>query len=340
MPPSLRAPLCVFSCAKINLSLDILARRGDGYHELRSVVHTVALCDTLRFAFDQSGSWRLCCDDALLEGDSNLCLRAARAWTEAAQSNGFPPGAGGQITLEKRIPYGAGLGGGSGNAWATLAALSRALDRDGKYLPAPEAMALAKTLGADVPLFARGGAQVLEGIGERISPLPPLRGWVVLAQPRERISTPQAYGAWDATGSTSGHASATLLQAWKNSGARLEDVARCLGNDMRAGATALGVPVHTGIEALLHAGALGAEMTGSGSAVFGLCRDEAHAQQVRGHANALLNAGVGQIDGVAWRLWSAPLCSYGLRWTEESPEEERQVLRRSVGRFGKEEDGQ
>ncbi len=310
-------PFAIVSCAKINLSLDIVGLRADGYHELRSVVHTLALHDTLSFEFG-GGGWRLSCDDPELETPGNLCLKAARAWAELARANGLSGPLGGDISLRKRIPHGAGLGGGSGNAWAVLEALSRAYDPEGKRIPRPELQALAKTVGADVPLFARGGALLLEGIGERLEPLPSLLGWAVLAQPSARVSTPQAFRSWDATQEPSGAMTPALLQAWRGIGApenpqaqqeRLSLVAGRLGNDLRRAARALGVPVEAGIESLRQAGALGAEMTGSGSAVFGLCRDEGHARQVQAAASESLNA---RQPG-EWQLWRAPRCNYGAR---------------------------
>ena len=306
-------PLSILSCAKVNLSLDIVGLRPDGYHELRSIVHTLALCDTLRLTFDDSRNWRLRCDDPALQTPDNLCLRAARAWSQAAQSRGLED-IGGEISLLKRIPYGAGLGGGSGNAWAVLEALSHAFDREHKMVPQADLEEMAKRLGADVPLFARGGALLIEGIGERITELSALSAWVVLAQPREIISTPAAFQVWDNADVPSGQHTPRLLRAWNDSAAtdeeRLELIGARLGNDLSVAARALGVPVGAGIEALLEAGALGAEMTGSGSAVFGLCRDEEHARQVFQSANAVLSD---QREEHGWRLWSAPLCSYGTR---------------------------
>lgn len=303
------------SCAKINLSLDIVGLLPDGYHELRSIVHTLALCDTLHFTFDGSSNWRLRCDDASLQTSDNLCLRAARAWAQAARSRGLES-SGGEISLLKRIPHGAGLGGGSGNAWAVLEALSHAFDAEHELVPQQELEAMAKRLGADVPLFARGGALLIEGIGERVTGLSGLSGWVVLAQPREIISTPEAFGAWDSAEVPSGQHTPRLLEAWhdgmESGEERLRLIGARLGNDLSTAARALGVPVGDGIEALRAAGALGAEMTGSGSAVFGLCLNEEHAQQVRERAGALLS-GEDESAEHGWRLWSGALCSYGTR---------------------------
>jgi 4-diphosphocytidyl-2-C-methyl-D-erythritol kinase len=220
----------------------------------------------------------------------------------------LPAGIGGEISLLKRIPYGAGLGGGSGNAWAVLAALSHALDPHGEVLTRSQLLEMAKTLGADVPLFAAGGAALIEGIGERVTPLPALQAWVVLAQPREVISTPASYRAWDSSGLDSGLATAPLLAAWGNH-EPLQVLGGLLGNDLRHSASALGVPVEDGLQALREAGAAGAEMTGSGSAVFGLCHDAEHAADVEAHTRCALDA---RAPG-EWRLWKAPLCDYGVR---------------------------
>jgi 4-diphosphocytidyl-2-C-methyl-D-erythritol kinase len=116
------------SAAKVNLTLDVLARRADGYHELRSIVHTVGWWDVLGYEFGIGPGLSLRCNDSRLYGEDNLCLKAARAWLSASQAirpvrfNGL------RITLQKMIPAGAGLGGGSGNAAATLLALNRHFD--------------------------------------------------------------------------------------------------------------------------------------------------------------------------------------------------------------------
>jgi len=286
------------SPAKINLCLDVLSRRDDGYHELQSVAHTVGLWDTLAFEFGGAG-FSLRCNDAALETQDNLCWHAARAWQSATQIE-----IGGlKIALQKIIPSGAGLGGGSGNAAATLLALNRKFDEP---LNANDLSEVAATLGADVPLFLRGGCVLMEGVGEKLTPLPPLSGWLLLAQPTRGLSTPAVYRRFDELEKTSMRATSALLAAMKTG--ELKQIADALGNDLTAAAQSLGEDVNGLIAKLRECGALSAEMTGSGSCVFGIFVDEATARaalrQCEGNplfhrvfVAPLVGAGVEMVDG-------------------------------------------
>lgn len=177
------------SPCKVNLLLNILGRRPDGFHELETVMHPVALCDELRFT--RGGpDVRLTCSDPALPADStNLVHRAATAFLAAA---GIREGAG--IHLEKRIPLAAGLGGGSGNAANTLLGLNELF---GQPLPAEKLHELAAALGSDVPFFLQDGPALATGRGERIEPLGPLaamRGAAFfLVHPGFGIATAWAY---------------------------------------------------------------------------------------------------------------------------------------------------
>lgn len=293
-------PLIVHSAAKVNLTLDILSRRRDGYHELQSVVHAVGLWDTLTFDFDTNDGFRLECSDTRLEGSDNLIFKALRAWLSAAENHGFLWGPHLHVYLEKHIPMGAGLGGGSGNAAATLLALNHQ-HRD--VLSEAELLRVAATLGADVPFFLKGGGALMEGIGEKLSPLPALDGWLVIVQPLQTLSTPQVYRAWDELNRESQRATPRLLEALndtdlRGTGLTLKDLTRAglqqvdvapphlpgvagaLGNDLESAAQTL-LPELRPLAAMLCAhGALGAQMSGSGSAVFGLFESEAEARHV------------------------------------------------------------
>ncbi len=142
-------PLEKNSPCKVNLLLNILGRRPDGFHELETVMHPVNVCDRLTFERHGRGV-KLTCDDASLHVDSrNLVHRAATAFLEAAQIPG-----GISIRLEKRIPLAAGLGGGSSNAAATLLALNELF---GGPLPPEQLRKLAAALGSDVPFFLQNG---------------------------------------------------------------------------------------------------------------------------------------------------------------------------------------
>ncbi len=177
------------SPCKINLLLNILGRRPDGFHELETVMYPVNLCD--RLSFERGGRGvALTCSDASLPMDSgNLVHRAATAFLEAAQIND-----GVRVYLEKRIPVAAGLGGGSGNAATTLLGLNELF---GQPLPAEKLQELAASLGSDIPFFLQTKPALATGRGENVQPLdffPALRGTMfLLIHPGFGISTAWAY---------------------------------------------------------------------------------------------------------------------------------------------------
>jgi 4-diphosphocytidyl-2-C-methyl-D-erythritol kinase len=183
------APLEKASPCKINLLLNILGRRADGFHELETILQPVKVCD--RLSFERCGAAvDLSCNDATLPVDArNLVHRAATAFLQAAKI-----GEGVRIQLEKRIPLAAGLGGGSGNAATTLLALNELF---GRPLPAARLEELAAALGSDVPFFLQSKPALATGRGEKIQPLadfPALRGKAfLLVHPGFGISTPWAY---------------------------------------------------------------------------------------------------------------------------------------------------
>ena len=180
--------------AKINLFLDVLSRREDGYHNLSSLMHSVSLCDlvTVDFRPEFSTAIRLeASGDPRMPTDCrNLAWRAAERFLSHVKRSGKV-----WIRIEKHIPMEAGLAGGSADAAAVLRALNRLL---GSPLSTDELCTLGATLGADVPFCIRGGAALVEGIGERLTPLTPLsRIPLVIACMGEGISTPWAYGRLD-----------------------------------------------------------------------------------------------------------------------------------------------
>ena len=150
--------------AKLNLTLEVLGRREDGYHQVRTVLQTIDLADRLEIS--PAPSLRVECDDRSLSGENNLVWHAAAA---LAKFGNKPPQA--QIFIHKRIPVGMGLGGGSSDAAAALLALNECW---GLNLPLHELAQVAAELGSDVAFFLWGGTALGEGRGERIEPLPPL----------------------------------------------------------------------------------------------------------------------------------------------------------------------
>jgi 4-diphosphocytidyl-2-C-methyl-D-erythritol kinase len=164
--------------AKINLTLEVLGRRDDGYHEVRTILQTVDLADWLDIR--PAPSLLVGCEDPTLNGDVNLVWRAAVA---LAQSYGVEPKA--RIFIQKRIPAGMGLGGGSSDAAAVLLALNRLW---GLSLSKEELAQVAADIGSDVPFFLWGGTALAEGRGERTTPLPPLPSMsVLLICPKETM---------------------------------------------------------------------------------------------------------------------------------------------------------
>ena len=176
--------------AKINLSLRVLGRRADGFHDLESLMCPVSVFDTLDVTRRAEGGLEFVCDDATLpSGDDNLVVRAARLFCGA---RGIEPQV--RIALTKRIPHGAGLGGGSSDAATTLLALDRLFETQ---LSRDALAALAAELGSDVPFFIYQSAAMIRGRGERVEPVAfPCVLPLLLLKPPFGVPTPWAYSRW------------------------------------------------------------------------------------------------------------------------------------------------
>ncbi len=186
--------------AKINLTLDILGRREDGFHEVRSLVIGVDLCDRIGCRSAQLPGVTITCADPTISGAKNLCYHAA---VKVAERLGIRPTV--EIEIDKLIPIGAGLGGGSSDAAAALRLCNKVW---GSRLSDRELAEIGAALGSDVPLFFSLPAAVLTGRGERVQRLRlQWCGWVLLVFPSEAIATADVYGAWrpsDAAGLPTG----------------------------------------------------------------------------------------------------------------------------------------
>jgi len=258
--------------AKVNLSLDVGAERPDGYHEIESVMHTIALHDAITLREAGPGIEVLVTDGHAVPTDHrNLVARAAQMLRET-----FGVTRPVQIELTKRIPVAAGLGGGSSDAAVTLLGLVQMwkLRLDGREL-----LALATQLGADVPFFLEGGGAVARGKGERITYLPPLpTTWVVLARPRVEVSTAWAYRQLPAGGPAARPRTAAMIEAVRREDVR--EVGRLLHNVFED-IVAQTHPVIKDLKArILRGEAYGASMSGTGPSVFGLMANEAAARKV------------------------------------------------------------
>jgi 4-diphosphocytidyl-2-C-methyl-D-erythritol kinase len=176
------------SPAKLNLFLYITGQRADGYHTLQTLFQFLDYGDTITIDLRDDGELHLLTPVAGVPDEENLIVRAARLLMKtAAQSGRLPDGAGADISIDKRLPMGGGLGGGSSNAATMLVALNH-LWRCG--LSVDELATMGLTLGADVPVFVRGHAAFAEGVGEELTPVTVPEKWYLVAHPGESIPTP------------------------------------------------------------------------------------------------------------------------------------------------------
>ena len=285
------ADVLVRAPAKVNLFLEVLRRRADGYHELATLMTAVSLYDTLRFRDDPSGSVRLRCDRAdLSAGPDNLICRAAELLRRRVGRD-----LGVNAFLWKRIPTAAGLGGGSSDAAAALAGLN-VLWRLG--LRWDELTALGAELGSDVPFFFAGRpprsrlglVSWCTGRGEKVEPLAlgrPLD--FVLVSPPFGLSTAEVFGNIVAPpGPVSGEDVRRAAEAGD-----VEELGRRLHNRLQAAAERLRPETAEWRERLAALGPAGAMMTGSGSTVFALCRSPEEALRVARGLNAFREKGAG-----------------------------------------------
>ena len=257
--------------AKLNISLDVTARRADGYHDMVMVMQTVSLCDELELTLDGSGAVRAETNLSFIPGDErNLAVKAAKLYLARIGESGQ----GVHIAIRKRIPVGAGMGGGSSDAAAVLRAMNRLFDGrlDGARLTE-----ISGEVGSDVPFCVSGGTALAEGRGEILTPLPDFPECAfVICKPEFSISTPELFKKLDMLRSRHHPDTAGIVEALR--AGELAQICRRMYNvfeyvDDRRMRTVAELK-----NALLDAGALGAVMTGTGSAVFGIFPDEAQAE--------------------------------------------------------------
>jgi 4-diphosphocytidyl-2-C-methyl-D-erythritol kinase len=259
--------------AKINLLLTVVGRRGDGYHELRTVYQTVSLADRLTFEWPVKTLSLVCDAREVPAGEENLVLRAARAYGRAA---GRTPRV--RIRLEKRIPSRAGLGGGSSDAAVTLLALNAL---GGKRLPDASLVDLAAGLGSDVPFFLVGGTALGLGRGEIVRPLADLEpSSVLLAVPPFGISTREAFSRV-AAGLTP-RARQTSIYRFSRQWVTASRGFGPARNDLEQASAGLAPALAGLIQTMRAAGATDVAMTGSGSAVYGMFAGRDRARAARG----------------------------------------------------------
>ena len=259
--------------AKINLSLDVVGKRADGYHLMDMVMQSVSLCDTLQISRTEKDISFSCSEQSLPQGSDNLAVRAANAFFKAAGISG-----GASVRLIKRIPSGAGMAGGSADAAAVLVGLNALYETS---LSQAALCALGLTLGADVPFCLTGATARVTGIGEVIEPLPNLPPCFFAAvKPRFSISTKEAFTRFDCGETVVRPDTSAVCRAVRKGDLIL--LGQNLCNVFEQTET---VPVLQKVkQTLLSCGAYGAVMTGSGSVIYGLFANRKEAETA---ANAI-----------------------------------------------------
>ncbi|GAG82043.1 unnamed protein product, partial [marine sediment metagenome] len=261
----------VLAPAKLNLTLEVLAKRRDGFHEIRSVIQTINLCDTLCFQLSQNIEFKSDMPDWIPE--EGLVSKAASLLRKAT---GCTKGA--TMEINKRIPLVSGLGGDSSDATATLRGLNQFW---GLGLSLKELLELAAQLSSDVAFFLYGGTALVEGRGELVTPLPPLpRMWVVLMMPpvpRLQGKTKQLYESLKATHYTDGQITDRLVTSLTRDG---ELMASSLFNVFDGVALDNFAGLGKYREQFLEAGASSVHLAGSGPALFTLAKDRLQAEKI------------------------------------------------------------
>jgi 4-diphosphocytidyl-2-C-methyl-D-erythritol kinase len=276
--------LLLESPAKVNLRLEILKKRKDGYHELRTILQKIDLHDTIHLSLKKERGITIATDHPDLPvGKDNLVYQSVQSILKRSDYRG-----GVHIEIKKRIPLGAGLGGGSSNAAATLKALNQLLKMD---LPEKELMGMGLRIGVDVPFFFLRGAAIGSGIGEQLKEIEIPGLWYVLIYPNFQVSTRWAYQNLVLTKVRFHLNFYKFLKTPKG-------ISHILRNDLEEVVSRKYPEIAIMKELLLDAGAMGALMTGSGPTVFGFFSKEEDAleayrkvkKMVRGEGWIVLSA--------------------------------------------------
>ncbi len=267
--------LTATACAKLNLTLEVLGRRDDGYHEIRSVVQAIDLCD--RLTFEAAGATEVSCTMPGWNAEESLVMRAIDlASSETGRDRGVT------IEIEKRIPLMSGLGGDSSDAAAVLLALDRLWQLE---LPREKLHELAAQLGSDVPFFLGSGTALMTGRGEQLALLPathsaslPATTWVVVvvpSGPRQPGKTARAYDRLDADDFTGGEQTERLAASLR-SGDALDG--KLLYNVFERSAFADTKGLAECRDVMLEAGAVSVHLAGSGPGLFAIVAEQPAAE--------------------------------------------------------------
>lgn len=249
--------------AKLNLTLDVLGKREDGYHELESVMQQITLCDDIEIDVETGEDWKLECDWEEIPTDgSNLAWKAAGVFYRSIGKD--PQGI--AIRITKRIPMQAGLAGGSADAAAVLRALNA---HEGSPYTVEELAQLGAKVGSDVPFCVFGGTALAKGRGEVLQRLPSMPNcFYCVVKPEFSVSTPELFSKFDRAENILHPDTEGMLKSLKQGD--LMHVAGYVGNAMESVVSAENPEIAVIKDTLLSCGACGCAMTGSGSAVYGI----------------------------------------------------------------------
>jgi 4-diphosphocytidyl-2-C-methyl-D-erythritol kinase len=262
------ATLVLSAPAKINYLLDVIAKRPDGYHDLRMIMQRVNLCDQVILTVtDTPGIIVTCNSPGAPNGPKNIAWKAAKVLLDLSQS-----GKGVTIEITKNIPTAAGLGGGSSDAATVLMGLNELLETG---FSEQKLMEIGCTLGADVPFFIFKKTALAEGIGEKLTQLPEMPNcWILLINPGVHVSTAWAYRSLQLTSTSELNKLPEFFES-------IEQIVSVLSNDLEA-VTIFAFPIIAEIKSrLIHLGAVGSMMSGSGPTVFGIFKDFYSAETAR-----------------------------------------------------------
>ena len=255
------------ACAKVNYALEVRGLRGDGYHEISSVLQSVSLADELEIERSRGG-FELSFEPEGVEIGPVEENTVYKAWALLWETSGHELPT--RIRLHKKIPAGAGLGGGSADAAAVLVGMNELFDLG---LDAEQLRTIGARIGADVPFCLSGGTALAQGVGEVLTPLPaPPAHRLLIAKPEQGADTGEIYRAYDERDSGVIACADTVVAALRSGS--LTELAGALGNDLEPVTTGLVPEVAAHKREMLRAGALGAAMTGTGTAIYAIFDSE------------------------------------------------------------------
>lgn len=249
--------------AKVNLSLDVIDQREDGYHELEMVMQQIDLYDIL--TFEKSEDIIIACDNPYVPSDEkNIVHKIVKSVQDYKNiSDGL------KIHIEKNIPVSAGLGGGSTDAAAALVAYNKLYDLN---LTRKEMIDISKAIGADIPFFFYGGCCIAKGIGEQLTPIEGFnQGWLVISKPNIGISTQEVYSALDYRLIVDHPQTNAMIEAVKSN--NIYQISKNLRNVLEDVVFKRQIIVEKIKNKMNDYGALGSLMSGSGPSVFGIFKD-------------------------------------------------------------------